>query len=188
MRIGIDIDDVVTDTSEIIEMFVKADNNSHKLQKHIKTIMKGNPSEPEVVSFCKRIYLEAFRKAKAKDNVSEVIKKLLDKGNEIFFITARGENLDYFKDSEKVTKEFLKQNNIKYTKIIFNAIDKTQLCLDNHIDLIIDDSVEQCEDTRKAGIRSIVFTSKVNRDTPTTIERVSNWLELEEKIMELTMA
>ena len=187
MRIGIDIDDVVTDTSEIIEMFIKADNNSHELQKHKKTIMKGNPSEPEVVSFCKRIYLEAFRKAKAKDNVSEVIKKLLDKGNEIFFITARGENLDYFKGSEKVTKEFLKQNNIKYTKILFNAANKAKLCLDNRIDLMIDDSVEHCEDVRAAGIKSIVFTSKVNKDIPTTIERVDNWLELEEKIMGLTM-
>ena len=128
-----------------------------------------------------------FRKVKAKDNVSKVIKNLLDKGNEIFFITARGEKLDFFKGSEKVTKEFLDQNNIGYTQILFSATDKAKLCLDNKIELMIDDSVEHCEDVRTAGIKSIVFTSRVNKDIATTIERVDNWLELEEKIMRLTM-
>ena len=183
MRIGIDIDDVVTNTSEIIEGFIKAESNSQKLQKHIKNIMKGNPSEPEVVLFCKKVYLEAFRKAKVKDNVSRVIENLLDKGNEIFFITARGDNSDFFKGSEKVTTEFLERNNIKYTKILFNATDKAKLCLNNKINLRIDDSVEHCEDARKAGIKSIVFTSRVNKGILTAIERVDNWLALEEKIM-----
>ncbi len=187
MRIGIDIDDVVTNTSEIIEEFIKADSNSQKLQKHIKSIMKGNPSDSEVVLFCKRIYLEAFKKAKPKDNVSKVIKNLLNKGYEIFFITARGENLEFFRGSEKVTEEFLERNGIEYTKILFNATDKAKLCLDNKVDLMIDDSVEHCEDARMVGIKSIVFTSKVNKNIFTTIERVDNWLELEEKIMGLTM-
>ena len=187
MKIGIDIDDVVTDTSEVIKEFIKEDSNSQKLQENLKNIMKGNPSDPEVVLFCKKVYLKAFQNTKTKDNVSKVIEDLLNRGDEIVFITARGDNLDFFKGSEKITKDFLEQNNIKYTKIIFNAINKTQLCLDNHIDLIVDDSVEQCEDSRKAGIKSIVFTSGVNIDIPTTIERVSNWLELEKKIMGLTM-
>lgn len=188
MRIGIDIDDVVTNTSEIIEEFIDAESNSQELKKHIKSIMKGNPSDPEIVSFCKKIYLEAFRKAKAKDNVSRVIKDLFNNGNEIFFITARGEKLDYFKGSEKVTKEFLEQNNIEYTKILFNATDKAKLCLDNKIDLMIDDSIEHCEDVRAAGIKSIVFNSRVNKDILTAVERVDNWLELEEKILGLTVA
>ncbi len=73
MRIGIDIDDVITDTSEIIEEFVLESANKQKLLGHMKDIMKGTPSEPEVVSFCLKNYLRAFERVKPKNNVSEVI-------------------------------------------------------------------------------------------------------------------
>lgn len=185
MKIGIDIDDVITNTSEKIEEYIVKDHNSQKLQEHMKEIMKGNPSDPEVISFCMRIYLKVFQKVKPKDNASKVIQNLLDKGNEIYLITARGENLEFFKGSEKVTKKFLEDNNIKYTKIIFNAINKAQLCVDNKIDLMIDDSIEHCEDVQNVGIKSILFTSNVNKNTATSVERVSNWLELENKLNEI---
>ncbi|MCI8482361.1 MAG: hypothetical protein HFJ27_04765 [Clostridia bacterium] len=141
MKIGIDIDDVITNTSETIEEYVMKNNNSQKLQEHMKEIMKGNPSDPEVIEFCMETYLKVFQKVKLKDNAKEVIQRLLDKENEIYLITARGENLEFFKGSEKVTKEFLEDNNIKYTKIFFNAIDKAPLCIDNQIDVMIDDSI-----------------------------------------------
>lgn len=185
MKIGIDIDDVITNTSEKIEEYVVNDRNSQKLQEHMKEIMKGNPSEPEVISFCMENYLRVFEKVKPKDNASKVIQNLLDKGNEIYLITARGENLEFFRGSEKVTKEFLEDNNIKYTKIIFNAVNKAQLCVDNQIDIMIDDSIEHCEDVKNVGIKSIVFTSNVNKNTSTTVERVDNWLELENKLNEM---
>ena len=184
MKIGIDIDDVITNTSEKIEEYVVKDINRQKLQEHMKEIMKGNPSEPEVISFCMENYLRVFEKVKPKDNASKVIQNLLDKGNEIYLITARGENLEFFRGSEKVTKKFLEDNNIKYTKIIFNAVNKAQLCVDNQIDIMIDDSIEHCEDIKNVGIKSIVFTSNVNKNTSTTVERVNNWLELENKLNE----
>jgi hypothetical protein len=34
-------------------------------------------------------------------------------------------------------------------------------------------------------VRSIVFTSRVNKETPTNIERVNDWLELEKRIEEI---
>lgn len=141
--------------------------------------------QQEEVSGIQNIYYEDFErmvKNKDKDIVKEVIQKLLDKENEIYLITARGENLEFFRGSEKVTKEFLEYNNIKYTNIIFNAIDKAQLCIDNQIDLMIDDSIEHCEAVKNIGIKSIVFTSNVNKNIPTTVERVNNWLELEDKL------
>lgn len=185
MKIGIDIDDVITNTSEKIEEYVVKDINRQKLQEHMKEIMKGNPSEPEVISFCMENYLRVFEKVKPKDNASKVIQNLLDKGNEIYLITARGENLEFFRGSEKVTKKFLEDNNIKYTKIIFNAVNKAQLCVDNQIDIMIDDSIEHCEDIKNVGIKSIVFTSNVNKNTSTTVERANNWLELENKLNEM---
>lgn len=185
MKIGIDIDDVITNTSEKIEEYVVKNNNREKLQEHMKEIMKGTPSDPEVIKFCTENYLRVFKMVKSKDNASKVIQNLLNQGNEIYLITARGDNFEFFKGSEEVTKKFLEDNNIKYTKIIFNALNKAQICLDNEIDIMIDDSIEHCEDVKNAGIKSIVFTSSVNKTTCTTVERVNNWLELENKLNEI---
>jgi uncharacterized HAD superfamily protein len=188
MRLGIDIDDVVTNTSEtIIESIMRESDNEklQKLQLHMKEIMKGNISDPEVIQFCSDNYVKVFKRVTIKDNAKKVMKRLLDEGDEIFFITARGEHKGYFKGAEEVTLDFLDENKINYNKIIFNAEDKAQLCIENEIDVFIDDSVEHCEDVQRAGIKSIVFTSRVNKDIPTEIDRVDNWLELENKIKEI---
>jgi uncharacterized HAD superfamily protein len=185
MRIGIDIDDVITNTSELIEECVESidqDSNREKILKHMKEIMKGTPTDPEVIKFCVDNYYKVFQNVRIKDNVSRVIQDLLDQGNEIYLITARGNDNDYFKDSEEATKKFLEDNEIKYTKIIFNAINKAKICLDNQIDVMVDDSVDHCEEVKNVGIRSILFTSSVNKNIITTVERVDNWLDLEKKI------
>lgn len=182
MRIGIDIDDVITNTSETMQEYVMKDKNSKKIKEYMVEIMKGNPSEPEIVQFCTENYIKVFKETTVKKHASEVIKRLLNEQNEVYLITARGEHLEFFKGSEKITIEFLKENDINYTGIIFNSTDKASLCKENHIDLMIDDSVAHCEDVRNVGIKSILFTSLVNRDINTTIERVNNWIELENKI------
>lgn len=65
---------------------------------------------------------------------------------------------------------------------MFNCIDKASICKENHIDLLVDDSIKHCEAVYNENIKSILFTSVVNKNLPTQIERVNNWLELEEKV------
>jgi uncharacterized HAD superfamily protein len=188
MRIGIDIDDVVTNTSETIMQSMMNESNNETLkilQAHMKEIMKGNISDPEVLAFCSENYVKVYQMVKMKENAKEVIQRLLSKGDEIYFITARGERMGFFKGAEDATLNFLRENDVKYNDIIFGAMDKAAVCLENKIDLFIDDSVEHCEDVNKAGIKSLVFTSRVNKDTPTSIERVNDWLELEKRIEEI---
>ncbi len=185
MRIGIDIDDVITNTSDILEKFIASSKNSEKIRAHMKDIMKGTPTDPEVIDFCTNIYLKVFQKVQIKPNADTVILHLLDEGHEVYLITARGNRMEFFKGAEELTRAFLDNNDIRYTRIIFNAIDKAQICVNTNIDLLIDDSVEHCEDVRKVGINSILFTSSVNKNIDTTIERVNNWKELEEKISEM---
>ena len=102
MRIGIDIDDVITNTSEIIEEFVDKSSNKDKLKMHMKDIMKGTPKDPEVIKFCMDIYLKVFKKVKVKDNAEKVIIDLLDDGHEVYLITARGDRVEFFKGSEEL--------------------------------------------------------------------------------------
>ena len=188
MRLGIDIDDVLTNTSETINELIMNESDSEKsqeLKEHMKEIMKGNISDFDVLAFCSENYVNVYKRVKLKENAKEVIKRLLDRGYEIYFITARGERMGFFKGAEEATLEFLKANDIKYNEIILGAMDKATVCLENKIDVFIDDSVEHCEDVSKVGVKSIVFTSGVNKDVVTDIDRVNDWLELEDKIIEI---
>lgn len=81
-----------------------------------------------------------MKDAKIKEGASEVIQQLLNEGNEIFIITARGERR--FKDSEQITLQYLKSHNINYTEILFNSFEKTTICKNYNIDVMVDDSVK----------------------------------------------
>ena len=62
----------------------------------------------------------------AKKHSAEVIEKLKNEGNEIYIITARRNNDEWFSNSlkkevESITKKWLKDNNIYYDKIVFDV-------------------------------------------------------------------
>lgn len=182
MRIGIDIDDVITDTSASMKDYIIKYDKNGELLDNIEDIMRGDASTPFIENFFKEHFLAIAKNAKVKENAAKVIQKLFEQGNEIYLITARGEKRKIFKGSEPLTLDYLKSNHICYTDIIFNAFDKAELCKKYKIDLMIDDSIKHCEAVRNENIKSILFTSVVNQSLPTTVERVDNWLALEEKI------
>lgn len=185
MRIGFDIDDVITDTSLSMKEYIIKYDKDGELISNIEDIMRGDASTPFIENFFAEHFLEIARNAKTKENASKVINHLFNNGNEIYLITARGEKRKIFKGTEALTIEYLKAHDIRYTDIIFNAVDKAKLCKDYQIDLMIDDSIKHCEAIRNEGIKSILFTSVVNKSLSTTVTRVDNWLELEEKIKNL---
>ena len=78
------------------------------------------------------------------------------------------------KGTTECTLEYFRNNNIKYTKILFNSFEKAKICKENKIDLMIDDSEKYCREILKENIKSILFTSEINKTIPTKIERVNN--------------
>lgn len=181
MKIGIDIDDVITNTSESMkEYIIKYDKNGD-VKAHIEEVMRGEMPTPQIKKFFDDNSVGIFRDAKVKKDASDVMKRLIDKGHELFIITSRGEIK--FKGSEEFTVEYFKQNNISYTKLLFNSFEKAKICEENNIDIMIDDSAKYCEEISKKNIKSVLFTSEVNKDINVNLTRVNNWLELEKEIV-----
>lgn len=183
MNIGIDIDDTLLDTTKDMQEKIKIYDKSGDVTKHIEEIMSGFAPTENVRNFFKEYSIKISETLKVKDNAAEVIKKLKDEGHKIIVITARTDI--QCKGYEEMTKKYLEKNNIYYDKIFFNSLDKSKICLENNIDLMVDDSIKHCESVRKAGIETILFTSIVNQDKETDIKRVSNWIELEREINKL---
>ena len=184
MRIGIDIDDVITDTSSSIRKYIdKSDNKGH-IYNHIEEVMRGEMPTQEIKNFYKDNSINIFRDAIVKKDASGVIKNLMDEGNEVFIITSRGEVK--FSGSEQLTLDYLKAHNINYTKIIFNCFEKANICKENSIDLMVDDSVKFCVDIVNNNMKSILFTSVVKKNEIVEVPRVSSWLELQKELENIT--
>lgn len=193
MRIGIDIDDttVVTVKSMIKyadiydreQLGKKGINGNFGLiqNRYYLQALYGWSTE-EKFAFFDIYYKNILEECTPLQNAPEVIRKLKKEGNEIFFITARLNNVKNC-DTETITKNSLAENNIPYDKLIINASDKLKVCKEYDIDIFIEDSYDTCKELQENGIKSYLMTTKMNENIDTgDIERVSCWNEIYLKI------
>lgn len=176
MRIGIDIDNTITNTSEVSNYLLKSDERFN----HVDTYR-------ELDEVLKKEYLTdylkyAVLKTTLKDNVLDVLKYFKDKGDRLVFITARGnevtknfENLN----SVGLTSIYFAKNNLIYDKIIFFQDNKKDACLKEDIDIFIDDKEEVLNEIKKANIKTIRMS---NKDTTSNHLVLTNWLDIKDYI------
>jgi uncharacterized HAD superfamily protein len=176
MTIGIDIDDTITNSSELIIEYAKKYFASDDINL-INDLLHGNNITSKMTAFYDKYLLKLLSSYSIKESVKDVIDRLRLKGHKIILISARGYKVKV--GQIKVTKDYLKKHNIKTDKMIFKARDKVKACLENNVDLMIDDSVKVLENLKSSGINTLLFTSISNKDIKTNITRVESWLELE---------
>ncbi len=135
-------------------------------------------------SFFDTYYKNILEESYPMEDAVSIINRLKEKGNEIYFITARLLNIKNC-DTENITKDSLKKYNISYDKLIINAADKLKFCLENKIDIFIEDSFDTCKELESHGIKVFLMTTKMNENIDSgSIERVHSWKELEIKLMD----
>ena len=170
MRIGIDLDDTISCTREEInylfnEYLIKNKLNEEEVSKDI------------IKNFYKNNFKNVLTNELVKDGASYYINELI-KNNEIYIITARSnEFVNYEVDVEKLTYNWLNKNNIKYNKVIFNSYHegKKKACIDNKIELLIDNDIENINWVKSIGIKTILFDDSGKY---TGIECITNWEDL----------
>lgn len=110
-------------------------------------------------------------KEKPRDNIAATIRKLKEEGNEIFIITGRAHTTEQNVTGalfRKMMIYWLEKENIPYDKIVFcsegnSAEDKYKACIENNVDVIIDDKKENIE-ALKDITKVICFDAAYNRD------------------------
>jgi uncharacterized HAD superfamily protein len=181
MRIGIDIDDTITNTYEDIlkevSSYYKIDYNNLISNKVNYDMLYNSLKDYDV--FCKKYYEKIIENVSLKENVVEVLERL-NKKYEIIFITARNKN--EYNDPYLITKKYLDKNKIPYDGIYTEVINKGKFCYENNIDIFIDDSIKNCNDTLNYKINTIIFDNIYNKNC--NIKRLYNWLEIEKYIEE----
>ncbi len=193
MRIGIDIDGVLTDIEQwqldygskvVFEQYHKEIINSDGYD--IKEIFNVERNLDD--DFWRKYLFEYSIKEPARKFSDEVTNKLKEDGNEIYIITARfltdkeDENGRKMRD---IVINWLKKYNIDYDKIIFSPEEKLDICLDNNIDLMIEDKVDNIN-TISEKIPVICFDARYNKECKgKNIYRCYSWYDIYAKIQNI---
>ncbi|MBO5004714.1 MAG: nucleoside hydrolase [Clostridia bacterium] len=192
MRIGIDIDNCISNFDDtLLKEYLKHDKelrNTGIINENPEYLRKGmfDWTEEEERNFYNANIENFAKKLKPLEDSSYYIKKLKEDGHEIYIITGRN-NGEYTNPNE-LTKEWLNKYDIVYDKLIFtNAYDKhakTEICLENNIDLMIEDSTRISFDLINSGIKVYTMNTRYNQKEQ-TVDRVSKWKEIYEGISKL---
>ena len=182
MRIGIDIDNVISNFNE--KAYIEHDKelrNTGIINNNAPYIRNGMfdwIDEEEKIFYKENIERIAIN-LKAIEGASKYIKKLKQDGHTIYIISGR-DNGEYT-DPYKMTIEWLKKYDIVYDKLFlvdaYNSHSKTEICLEHNVDVMIDDSKRMCKDIKDNGIRALLMDTPYNRDT-NEFERVCSWKEI----------
>ena len=192
MRIGIDIDNCISNFDDtLLKEYLKHDKelrNTGIINKNPEYLRKGmfDWTEEEESSFYHANIEDFAIKLRPIEDSVYYIRKLKEDGHEIYIITGRN-NGEYINPKE-LTTQWLDKYNIVYDKLIFtNAYDKhakTEVCLENNIDLMIEDSTRISLDLINNGIKVYTMNTRYNQKEQ-TLDRVSKWKEIYEKISKL---
>lgn len=194
MRIGIDIDGVLTEEKKYIidygTKFFIENNISY-------TINDDNFYGQEIFGVTKEQYkkflnnyiFEYSKNVKVRPFASEIIKKL-KKAHEVFIITARDlttyENKYQIK-MQQIVKKWLYDNDILYDEIIFSK-NKDIICEEKEIDIMIEDNPENIIAISKK-IPVICYNNIYNRKIcNNNVYRCFSWYDIYNKINNLYSA
>lgn len=187
MRIGIDIDDTLTNIKD--KLTKAARNYAISLKKDLPKNIKNhqivdiynngniyqklfNFNDDELKYFLGVIQEEITDNALPREDCVDVIKKLHEDGHEIYIVTAR--DSEFHKDPYHQSEVWLNKNSIYFDKLVVNARDKRKACLENNIDLLIDDSISNCLNVSNCGIETILIGNNGIKN----IISLSNWKEI----------
>lgn len=187
MNIGIDIDNVISNFDEaLLEAFSIHDkelrnNGIIDINATHITIGMFDWTQQEVDNFYKSNVEKIAKNLDVIDGAKEYIDRLKQDGHKIYIITGR--DIGEYSDPHTMTKEWLQKFNIYYDELILTKaykIDKhgkSEKCIENNIDIMIDDSVYICKDSINYGITTLLMDTPYNRQV-NDIPRVCSWKEI----------
>ena len=184
MKIGIDLDGVVFDSEKEYRVYTELydmldlGKNTKRNNKELRFQERFNWSKEEADGFVKKYHKQIVTEANFMPGAKDVLKMLKDEGNSLILITARG---FINKDMIKITEEIFKKNDMEiFDKYYWATENKADVCLNENIDIMIDDSYEKCKSISNAKIKTIYLKDAPSYDMEENeyIKVLYNWGEI----------
>ena len=189
MRIGIDLDGVITDIAKFVTDYGIKFCYENKIEYNLN-VNEYDEAKALGISYENaekfwNEYLPYYAiKYKTREFAKEVIEKLKET-NEIYIITARNEDglpPESYGHMQEMVLNWLKQQNIVYDKIIFTRGSKLPYCIENNIGVMIEDSPRNILDI-SSKIPVLCFDNPYNKNIcGENITRVYSWYDILDKL------
>ncbi len=171
MRIGIDIDDTITNTS--LKMLEYMDKLG--IEQNGDDYCNYTVEDLDKYKDLLRKYIEpVLSTCTLKRDCVKVINKLKEMGNSIYIITARSNR--YSDNIYDITKKYLEDYKISYDELFFGYEDKKDICIEQKIDYMIDDNIDVYNSLVGTNTKPILFGKEATKSYDCI--RVNNWDEI----------
>ncbi len=187
MNIGVDIDNVLSNfNEELLKDYLKHDKELRDngiVNKAVYIRKMFDWSEIEEKNYYENNIERIALKLKPIKDCSKYLKKLREDKHTIFIISGR--NNGEYSDPHNMTIEWLKKYDIEYDKLILtNAYEhqeKVDYCIENNIDIMIDDSIHVCEKCEEKNVECMLFETPYNK-SENRFRKSRSWKEIYEFI------
>lgn len=199
MRIGIDIDGVVTDlygfVLDYFSKFLVENNIDYKITNSSYDFATSfSVSEELEDKFWDKEVMNYACNINARPFVGEVINKLKSEGHEIIFITARHGAVrqdEFGKNMREAVVSLLEKNGIYYDKLVYSKGSKegkVDEILENKIDIMIEDNPNNIIQLSKYA-NIICYDACYNRqDFADNVVRCYSWYDIYNTINKMSKA
>lgn len=190
MILGFDIDGCITNIEEFDKIHITNFCNQRNIPIPENFLLKHHfgLSDEDYQNYMNYCFPELVQSNPPRPYTSEIFHRLKMDGHTIIIITARDEHRDRpnepYKgwDMKRDTLRYFEKHDIPYDKIIFsstsNGNTKGKVCKENHIDLMLEDDVENIKDIVNHGIECVVMKRLQNQDLDIkNITFINNMLE-----------
>lgn len=140
--------------------------------------------------FWRKYGLVEMSEIPARAFAAEVLARLKMEGNEVWIVTGRS-NSDTLVDGmrgcswEEITRDWLGRNGIFYERIEFGVKNKAEFCVENNIDVMVEDHPRFLGDF-DGRVRLLVYDAPYNREYRCrNSRRVHSWWEVYREIKEV---
>ena len=190
MKIGIDLDGVVFDSEQLYRVYEEIyatdelKNNKIINREEPKYQTRYNWNKEQREGYNKKYIRRVCHESNFMPGFKEVYNKLKELGYKMIVITARGM---FFEEMIDDTMKILKDNNIEYDNYYFNIQDKTDICLKENIDIMIDDDYHVIEKLINNNIKTLYFRDAGLKklDESAYLHEVNNWGDIYRYFREL---
>lgn len=192
MRIGIDIDNTITRTSEIILKYAQYFGRENHLnvvpnqQAYFLEDVLGWP-RPVVEKFFSSSLLDIYTYVQPQPMAVEIMREWSSR-HYLVLITSRQK---YSPGIEQATREWLTRHGVVYHKLIMNTTtnihysSKVEACLDNGVEIMLEDLHDQALELSR-WLPVLLFSYPYNQHLQANnVRRVKDWLEVKNIVRNL---
>lgn len=192
MRIGIDIDGVLTNDDDYIlnctSKYCYENNLKGWMDPYQYEYNKLDWDEECIDDYRSQYFDEYIDYEPIRKFASEVIEKLKKDGHEIFIITGRYQSHENTEAGEKMRariKHWLDKNGVIYDHLIFAKVPKIKELQENKIEIMIEDSPSTIP-VIKDMVKVLCFDARYNQKVQfDNVTRVFSWYDIYRKIKEM---